>query len=70
MVLFRYLEKTDNLLDLNNTALKALAVSIAIATLYNASVFYPQSCDTYNNVRVQGAQSRLQATTNFFPRTV
>ena len=48
MVLFHYFEKKDNLLDPNTSALKELAIPVAIAALYNASVFYPRSHDTYN----------------------
>ena len=41
MVLFRYFEKKDNLPDPNTSALKELAIPVAIAALYNTSVFYP-----------------------------
>ena len=42
MVLFGYFEKeTDVLLDPNTFVLKELAIPIAIAALYKASVFYP-----------------------------
>ena len=48
MALFRSLEKKDNLLDPNTSTLKELAIPVAIAALYNASMLYPQSRDTYN----------------------
>ena len=46
MVLFRYLEKKNNLLDRNTSVSKELPIPVAIAALYNANVFYPQSRDT------------------------
>ena len=71
MALFHYLINKDSLLDPNTYALKELAIPIAIAALYNASMFYPWSRDMYNggNVCAQGAQPRLRVTMNFFPRT-
>ena len=48
MVLFQYLEKTNNLLDPNTSTSKELAIPVAIAVLYNTSVFYPQSHGKYN----------------------
>ena len=46
MALFRYLEKKDSFLDLNTFASKELAIPVAIAALYNASMFYPRPRDT------------------------
>ena len=46
MVLFRYLEKKDNLPDPNTSALKELAIPVAITALYNTNLFYPRSRDT------------------------
>ena len=48
VALFRYLEKKDNLLNLNTSASKELAIPVAIAALYNATVFHPRSRDMYN----------------------
>ena len=70
MVLFRYLEKKNNLLDLNTSTSKELAIPIAIAALYNASMFYPQSRDTYNITYMCKECSLEQATTNFYPQTI
>ena len=64
-LLFRYLENKDNLLDPNTSALKKLAIPVAFAALYNASVFFPQSGDTHNNVCEQGPLSR-QSKHKFF----
>ena len=48
MALFCYLEKRDNLLNPNTSTSKELAIPIAIAVLYDASVFHPRSYDMYN----------------------
>ena len=43
MALFRCSEKKDNLLDPNTSASNELAIPVAIAALYNESVFYPRN---------------------------
>ena len=65
MALFRYLEKKDNLSDPNISASKELAIPVAIAALYNASVFYPRSRDTYKVTYMRKGRCLDRVTANF-----